>query len=188
MIIFQDDNIKLQDLESQLKEKEKQEAKANASIKTIKDNINTEQKKKNQLEKNLNDDSKVLQEKEQELSKVKSLFEGLKENDAKDNEAFALSQRKFEAISAGMEVNEDGEAETLQEQLMNAKEEAAKASTESKQSSMQLTFCQSQLKEKQKELGSNSSDYEKDKIILNNKEKEVNTLDVRYNILKYFTL
>lgn len=180
IILFQDDSIKLQNLESELKEKEKQEAKANASIKTMKDDINTTRKNKTQLEKNLIDDGKVLQAKEQELDKVKSLFESLKGNDAKDNEAFALSQRKFEAISAGMEVNEDGEAETLQEQLMNAKAEATKASTESKEALMQLTFCQSQLKEKLKELGPNSTDYEKDKVNLNIKEKEVDTLDVRY--------
>ncbi|XP_018577903.1 structural maintenance of chromosomes protein 2-like, partial [Anoplophora glabripennis] len=180
-----DDSIKLQDLESQLKEKEKQEAKANASVKTIKESINTEQKKKNQLEKNLKDDSKILQEKEQELNKVKLLFESLKKDDAKDNEAFALSQRKFEAISAGMEVNEDGEAETLQEQLMNAKQEAARACTESNQASTQLTFCQSRLEEKQKELGSNSTDYEKDKIDLNNREQEVNILEVNIKKLKF---
>ncbi|KAJ8926989.1 hypothetical protein NQ314_020550, partial [Rhamnusium bicolor] len=153
-----------------------------------KDNITTEEKKKNQLEKNLKDDNNVLHAKEQELSRVQSLFDTLKENDEKDNEAFALSQRKFEAISAGMEVNEDGEAETLQEQLINAKEEAARASTESKQASMQLTFCQSQLKEKQKELGSNSADYERDKVNikkLNFSEERMNELMERRRTLHH---
>ncbi|KAJ8984301.1 hypothetical protein NQ317_012271 [Molorchus minor] len=166
-----DSSVKLQELEAKLKEKEKREAKSSASLKTIKDNINTEQRKKIQLEKNFNDDCKALDNKEQELSKVQSLFETLKENDAKDNEAFALSQRKFEAVSAGMEVNEEGETETLQEQLMHAKEDATKANTESKQASMQLQFCQSQLKEKEKELGSNSTDYERDKVNLDKKRK-----------------
>lgn len=176
--MFQDDAAKLHEVESELKKCEKQEAKANASLKTIEDNIKSEEKKKLQLEKNFKDDTKALNSKEQELSKVQSLFETLKQNDAKDTEAFALSQKKFEAISAGMEVNEDGEAETLQEQLMKAKEEASRANTESKQASMRLDFCQSQLREKQKDLGANSSDYEKDKSILQQKEKEVKVLEV----------
>lgn len=162
-----------------MKEKEKQEAKTNAFIKAIKDNINTEQKNKTQLKKNLVDDGKILHVKEDELNKVKSLFESLKESDVKDNEAFALSQRKFEVISAGMEVNEDGEAETLQEQLMHAKAESIKASTESKEALMKLTFCQSQLNEKQKEIGPNSIDYEKEKMNFNNKQQEINILEVR---------
>lgn len=168
----------MHELESELKTKEKQEAKSSASIKAVKDDINTEEKKKTQLETNFKDDTKALQEKENELSNVQSLFETLKKNDENDAEAFALSQRKFEAISAGMEVNEDGEAQTLQEQLMKAKEEAAVANTENKQASMRLDFCQKQLSEKQKELGSNSQDYENNKVTLEKMEKEVMTLEV----------
>lgn len=52
------------------------------------------------------------------MGKIQGLFEELKNNDARDNEAFALSQKKFEAVSAGMEINDDGVAETLQEQLI----------------------------------------------------------------------
>lgn len=168
----------MSELEKELKEKEKEEAKSNAAIKSIKDTINSEEKKKTQLEKNLKDDSKALQDKEKELGKVQELFETLKQNDAKDAEAFALSQKKFEAVSAGMEVNEEGEAQTLQEQLMKAKEEASLANTEHKKATMKLNYCQTQLKEKQKELGTNSHDYEKDKVTLETKEKEVASLEV----------
>lgn len=65
------------------------------------------------------DDSAALVSKEQELAKVQNLFQKLKDADIADNEAFQASQKKFEAVSAGMEVNEDGEAATLQEQLMS---------------------------------------------------------------------
>ncbi|CAG9820448.1 unnamed protein product [Phaedon cochleariae] len=150
----------LKHLEEQLKEKEKQEAKSNASLKSSKDEINTEEKKLNQLRKNLEDDRKALAAKEQELGKVQGMFEALKGNDERDTEAFALSQRKFEAVSA--------------EQFMRAKEEAAKADTESKQASMQLTSCQAQLAEKQRGLGANSADFEKDRGLLGQKEKETN--------------
>lgn len=59
-----------------------------------------------------------MKAKENELDKIQGLFEQLKDNDARDNEAFALSQKKFEAVSAGMEMNDEGVAETLQEQLI----------------------------------------------------------------------
>ncbi|CAH1965906.1 unnamed protein product [Acanthoscelides obtectus] len=176
---------KLHEIEDELKKKEKEEAKANASLKTIKDNINMEEKKKSQLEKNLKDDTKSLQEKEQELSKDQSLFETLKGNDEKDNEAFDLAQKKFEALSAGMEVNEEGEAQTLQEQLMQAEGEASKVNTEIKQALMQLEFCQSKLKDMQKEGRQSTGDYQKDEAVAQKKEKELNILQARIGTLNY---
>lgn len=128
--------------------------------------------------KNLKDDTAALTAKEQELAKVIDLFQKLKDADAADSDAFAASQRKYEAVSAGMDVNEDGEAETLQEQLMGVKQEAAKANTEAKQAGMQLAFSQNQLKEKQKELGTDVGDYEKDKKLLDKISVEVKSLQV----------
>lgn len=60
------------------------------------------------------------------MLQVQSLFEALKDNDKKDSEAFELAEKKYEALCAGMEVNDQGEAETLAEQLINAKEEASR--------------------------------------------------------------
>nr|XP_023023013.1 structural maintenance of chromosomes protein 2 [Leptinotarsa decemlineata] len=180
-----EDSLKLQELEAQLKEKEKKEAKSAAALKSVKDDIKSEEKRRDQLKKNFDEDSKALEAKEQELSKVQSLFETLKENDKRDNEGFALSQRKFEAVSAGMEVNEDGEAQTLQEQFMQAKEEAVRANTESKQSSMLLNSYRSQLAERQKELSSNSFDTQKDEVMLKKKENEVKVLEASINKLNF---
>lgn len=67
----------------------------------------------------MKDDKLALTTKEAELSKVQSLFQQLKDNDAADTEAFAVAQKRYEAVSAGMDVNEEGKAETLQEQLMS---------------------------------------------------------------------
>ncbi|XP_056633840.1 structural maintenance of chromosomes protein 2 [Diorhabda sublineata] len=177
--------LKLKELEVKLKEKEKIEAKSNATVKSISDNIHTEEKKVDQLKKNLEEDGRILSNKQQELSKVQSLFETLKTNDTEDNAAFILSQKKFEAVSAGMEVNEDGEAQTLQDQFMKAKEDAMKAVTESKQASMQLTSCKNQLNQKRKELGSNSTDYDRDKALLEKKQKEVEALQANISKLNY---
>lgn len=49
-----------------------------------------------------------------------------------------------------------------------------------KQASMQIAFSQNQLKEKQKELGNNVGDYEKDKKIHNQMIAEVKQLKVNY--------
>lgn len=43
---------------------------------------------------------------------------------------------------------------------------------------MQLTFCENQLKTKQKDVGANSGDYEKDQVNLKKTEKEVAQLEV----------
>lgn len=69
--------------------------------------------------KNYADDQAVLSQKELEMSKVQNLFESLKNQDAADAEALALCQKKYEVMCTGMEVNEQGQAETLKEQFMS---------------------------------------------------------------------
>lgn len=57
---------------------------------------------------------------------VQTLCETLKENDRKHTEAFQLAEQKYEALCAGFEVNDQGQTETLADQLMAANEEAAR--------------------------------------------------------------
>lgn len=166
-------------MENKVKQEGIELARAKAAVTALDGDISSEEKKKSQLQKSMKDDGKALQAKEKEMSKVQSLFETLKQNDQRDNEAYMLSQRKYEAACAGMEVNEEGEAQTLQEQLIHAEEEAARVDTENKQALMQLNFYQSQLKEKESQLGSDSQDYERDKVLLQQKEKDVKALEVR---------
>lgn len=71
--IFQEASKELQEVEAKLKGKEKEEAKILASAKSIQDNISTEKKKFNQLERTLSNDLKALAAKETELNKVLSL-------------------------------------------------------------------------------------------------------------------
>lgn len=106
-------------IEEQVKEKEKILAKANAVEKTAKVNITNEETKIKQLSKGRKDDETALNTKEQELNKMEEMFQSLRETEAADAEALLASQRKFEAISAGMVIGEDGEAATLQEQLIS---------------------------------------------------------------------
>uniref|UniRef100_A0A1Y1M3E5 Structural maintenance of chromosomes protein n=1 Tax=Photinus pyralis TaxID=7054 RepID=A0A1Y1M3E5_PHOPY len=175
----------LKRVEAELKENEKADAKVRAAEKSAKESIAAEAKKKKQLEKNLKEDEAVLKSKEQDLQKVQGLFEQLKNAELADNEALATAQRKYEAISVGMEVNDAGETETLQDQLMGTKQKLAEASTEIKQATMQLSHQQSQLKEKQKDLNSNTSDYERDKKNMQKMEQEVRQLERNLGNLHY---
>lgn len=87
--------------------------------------------------------------------------------------ALEIAQKKYEAVCAGMEVNDDGVAETLQDQLMKAREAAMAANTEIKQAEMNLTFSQRELKEKSKNITGNAGDYEKNKAALVKVQREV---------------
>ncbi|RZC38547.1 structural maintenance of chromosomes protein 2, partial [Asbolus verrucosus] len=180
-----DGNEDLHKIESELKEAEKSQAKVNASIRSIKDNIVAEIKKKDQLEKNLVDDKKVLKQKEEELSKVQAMFQKLKDNDERDNKLFMASQKCYEALSAGMELNEEGEAKTLLEQLMNVRQEATKANTEAKQALMRLDFCQAQLNDKLKRRVSSTNETLNDQKSLENATCAVKDLETALKKLHF---
>jgi structural maintenance of chromosome 2 len=134
---------------------------------------------------NFADDEKTLKRKEEELDKVQAMFAKLKEADQRDTDAFLKSQKRYEALSAGMELNEEGEAETVLEQLMNARQEAAKANTEMKQASMRLNFCQTQLKDKQKQRLSNANEAQSDKKAFDATSQEVKNLEAALKKLHF---
>lgn len=47
------------------------------------------------------------------------MFESLKADNDHDAKAYADAQKKFEAVTQGLSTNEDGEASSLQDQLMS---------------------------------------------------------------------
>lgn len=65
------------------------------------------------------DDETALKSKENEMSGANEMFQKLKDSETVDKTAFIKAQNKFEAINAGMEIGDDGEASTLQEQLIS---------------------------------------------------------------------
>ncbi|KAK5648752.1 hypothetical protein RI129_003644 [Pyrocoelia pectoralis] len=175
----------LQRAEAELKENEKADAKLRAAGKSAKENITAEEKKRKQLGTNLEEDEAALKSKEQDLEKVQNVFDQLRNAELQDNEALATAQKKYEAISVGMEVNDAGETETLQDQLMSTKQKLAEATTEILQATMQLTHHQNQLKEKRKDLNLNTSDYERDQKNMQKKQQEVQQLEKAMNKLNY---
>lgn len=47
------------------------------------------------------------------------MFQKLKDADEEDAKAYADAQKRFEAITQGLSTNEEGEAASLQDQLMS---------------------------------------------------------------------
>lgn len=172
---------KLQVLEIQLKEVDKLEAKASAAEQAAKEDIESEKKKAQQLTKSLNEEEAGLKKAEAEYEKSAGKFDKLKSEAATDAEALALAQRKYQAACTGMEINEDGQEQTLQDQLMEVKAQVTETKTNLNKYNMEINQCRSKLKDKQRLSGSSTVSYEKDRkqleALVNDVKKIEGTLE-----------
>lgn len=107
----------LADLEKELAVKAKTEATANGAKKSASQEVDAEKRKLKLIQKNLSKDEEALQSKEAQMAKVGGLFESLRAADEADNKAFTDAQKRFQAISSGLDMGEDGQASSLQNQL-----------------------------------------------------------------------
>lgn len=78
-------------------------------------------------------DSKALASKEKEVKNLEKELNVLLEESEKDAHALAAAQQHFNAVSAGLSSNKDGEEATLSGQMMICKNEISQALTEAKQ-------------------------------------------------------
>lgn len=108
----------LAQVEAELAAKSKAEATANGAKKSAASEVDAEKRKLKTIQKNVSKDEDALKVKETELNKVAELFQSLKAADEADSNAFAEAQKRFQAVSAGLATNDDGEAASLQEQLI----------------------------------------------------------------------
>lgn len=108
----------LKTLESQLAAKRAAEATASGSLKAAQGTIQQDEKKIQMVAKNISEDEQALLKKQEAMSKVKGEFQSLKDADVNDEKAYENAKRKFEAVSQGLSTDEDGQASTLQEQLI----------------------------------------------------------------------
>lgn len=109
----------LAELEKELAAKSKTEATANGAKKSAGQDVDAEKRKLKMIQKNMAKDEEALQLKEAQMAKVGGLFESLREADEADSKAYSDAQKRFQAISAGLDMNEDGQASSLQEQLIS---------------------------------------------------------------------
>jgi len=171
--------------EGLLREKEKQEAKVTSALKTLKDNVKQEDKKKKQIEKSLTDDQKALTTKEKALGGMQDMFDKLREEDEKCKSELEAAQAKYQAISLGEEITEDGGSATLQEQIMRAKQEISSAETEIKSADTKIKHNQDQLKKKQIEMKKTEAEYKRDSGALSKYEKDVADIEARLSKVQY---
>lgn len=109
----------LAELEKELAAKSKTEATANGAKKSAGQEVDAEKRKLKMIQKNMSKDEEALRSKEAQMAKVGGLFQSLKEADEADSQAFTDAQKRFQAISAGLDMNEDGQASSLQDQLIS---------------------------------------------------------------------
>ncbi|XP_076058324.1 structural maintenance of chromosomes 2 [Oratosquilla oratoria] len=176
---------KLQELEKELKNKEKSEVKIVAALKNLKETLKAEEKKRKQLEKSLSEDQKALAAKQKESEKLQGMFDAMRAQDKADAEALAAAEKRLQAISSGMYSSSDGQDATLQEQLMKIKASIITAKTETKQAEMKLKFSREELKRKKQEMKQTEAAYAKDKGLLDRMEKEVKNLETQLSRLDY---
>ncbi|NXO57529.1 SMC2 protein, partial [Aramus guarauna] len=157
---------KLRSLEDSLAEIQRANMKAESALDLKKQNLRSEENKYNELLKNMQEEFKVLVAKEKEVEKMKKELNDLQEASEKDAGALAAAQQHFNAVSAGLSSNDDGEEATLAGQMMTCKNEINKAVTEAKQAQMKLNYAQQELKTKQAEVKKMDKGYKKDQEAL----------------------
>lgn len=175
----------LESLEQELQECEKKQYKLSAEVNSNKENIKAVKKTLEQIKINITEDKSALVLKEKELEKVGGLFHNLKEMCQKDTKAVLEAQEKYQKVSAGLLESEDGENATLEQQLINAKQNMTQAQTELKQCEMTLNHNRQQLNKKQKDMNNTENEYKKYNMDLEKKEKELKSLENELKKLNY---
>ncbi|NWS73655.1 SMC2 protein, partial [Crotophaga sulcirostris] len=153
---------RLRSLEDALSELQKVNAKAQSALDVKKQNLKTEENKYEELVKCMQEESKAFMSKEKEIEKMRKDLTALQEESEKDADALAAAQQHFNALSAGLSNNDDGENDTLSGQMMTCKIEISKAVTEAKQAEMKLNYVRKELETKQAEVKKMDGGYKKD--------------------------
>ncbi|NXQ29070.1 SMC2 protein, partial [Alaudala cheleensis] len=176
---------KLRALEAALAENQRVNTKARSALDLKKQNLRGEEAKYKELVAHMQKDSKALVSKEKEVKNLEKELNVLLEESEKDARALAAAQQHFNAVSAGLSSNKDGEEATLSGQIMNCKNEISKAVTEAKQAEMKLNYAQKELKAKEAEVKKMDEGYKKDRKAFEAVEKMKITLEKQIKELNY---
>lgn len=104
-------------LEKELDQLNQHDAKLKASINATQEQIVTEERKLNTMQKNIMIDENALVKKQNEMDTAGGTFENLKQDEANDKQAFVSAQNRFEAVNLGLAIDDEGGATSLQDQL-----------------------------------------------------------------------
>uniref|UniRef100_A0A8C6XIV8 SMC hinge domain-containing protein n=1 Tax=Naja naja TaxID=35670 RepID=A0A8C6XIV8_NAJNA len=175
----------LQSLEEALTMVQRTDAKVESTLAIKKQNLQSEENKRKELVKAMEEDSKALALKEKEVKNLRDALSVLQEKNNKDTEALAAAQQHFNAVSAGLSSSEDGEDATLAGQMMTCKNDISKAETEAKQAQMKLNHAQKELKTKQSEVKKMDEGYKKDQESFEAARKQKEKLEHEMKKLNY---
>ncbi|NWZ05989.1 SMC2 protein, partial [Agelaius phoeniceus] len=176
---------KLHELEAALSAHQRVNTKVRSALDLQKQNLKVEEVKYNELVTRMQKDSKALVSKEKEVKNLEKELNVLLEESEKDAHALAAAQQHFNAVSAGLSSNKDGEEATLSGQMMICKNEISQALTEAKQAQMKLNYAQKELKAKEAEVKKMDEGYKKDRNALEAVEKMKITLEKQIKELNY---
>ncbi|NXJ98306.1 SMC2 protein, partial [Corythaixoides concolor] len=172
-------------LENELSEVQRAYAKVQSAVELKKQNLKNEENKYKELVKCMEEGTKALALKQKEVKKNEDELNALREASEKDADALAGAQQHFNAVSAGLSSNDDGEEATLAGQMMTCKNEISKAVTEAKQTQMKLNYTQKELKTKQAEVKKMDGGYKKDQEVLEALRKTKEKLEDQIKKLNY---
>ncbi|NXD92547.1 SMC2 protein, partial [Chaetorhynchus papuensis] len=176
---------RLRALEAALSENQRVNTKARSALDLKKQNLKSEEVKYNELVTRMQKDSKALVSKEKEVKNLEKELNLLEEECEKDAQALAAAQQHFNAVSAGLSSNKDGEEASLSGQMLICKNEIGKAVTEAKQAQMKLNYAQKELKTKEAEVKKMDEGYKKDRKAFEAVEKMKITLENQIKELNY---
>lgn len=109
----------LAEMEKELDAKLKTEAQASGVRKGATQEVDSEKRRLKTLQKNLSKDESALEQKTKKMSEVGDMFQQLKDAAENDKKAYEEAQKRFQAVSTGLEMDEDGKTSSLQEQLIS---------------------------------------------------------------------
>ncbi|XP_047033737.1 structural maintenance of chromosomes protein 2 [Helicoverpa zea] len=171
----------LKELEKELQSLEKTEASASSAHRAGREAVTSHDKRASLLRRALADDQAALAAKKTALDKVESTFENLRTASEASNAALAEAQQKFLAVSTGLE----GASESLQDQLMAAKQEASEAATRISQSTMEKAHAEKRLKALQRDFHSSSAQYQRDQQHIAQQQAQLDALQTELSGMSF---
>ncbi|KAI8425455.1 hypothetical protein MSG28_007200 [Choristoneura fumiferana] len=183
----------LKQLETEGLSLEKTEAAASAAHKAAKEAGTSHDKRARLLERALADDEQALAAKKKILSEViyivshprfrtlSSTFESLRSASETSEAALADAQAKFISVSTGNE----GASESLQDQLMAAKQEASEASTSISQAQMEKRHAEDRLKTLEREFKASSAQFTKDQENIGKHQAQLDKLQAELSSMNF---
>ncbi|RDD42260.1 Structural maintenance of chromosomes protein 2 [Trichoplax sp. H2] len=178
-------NKSIKALEQQVDALSKEHVKVSSVAEHAVKSLQAEKKQVKEIEKARSNEATSLKEKQNEIEQYQIDFTKLQEKSQSDADAFAASQKHFQAVSAGLSEDDNGEDKTLADQLMTAKKDISTAETEIKQAEMKLKHDQGEIKNKQKESQGTEKKYKEDKKALDSAMKRIEQLKDKINQLNY---